>query len=256
MPAWPMTRFFGKPVASWVSAVISSSGLETTMTTASGACLATFSATSRTILALVSMQVHPAHAGLARQAGGDDDDVGAVDGLVAVAARPSTPDDLGLEALDRPRLVHVQREALGLALDDVGEHDGLEDVVLGQPLRGGGAVEAGADDGDLALPGLHLPWPANLSPGAPRAPGAQRRGQAREHGQREARCRPAGGRRPTGCAPRGTPPDAAGSRAAAAPHPISASPDDDEALPPVAERHQHQARRRRRGSRRAAAAAG
>ena len=54
MPAWPSTRFFGNWVASWASAVISSSGLETTMTTAFGAYLATFSATPRTILALTS----------------------------------------------------------------------------------------------------------------------------------------------------------------------------------------------------------
>ena len=53
-PAWPSTRFFGNPVAIWASAVISSSGLETTMTTAFGAYLATFSATWRTILALTS----------------------------------------------------------------------------------------------------------------------------------------------------------------------------------------------------------
>ena len=56
MPAWPMTRFFGKPVASWASAVISSSGLETTMITASGEVRAMFSATERTIFALVSMR--------------------------------------------------------------------------------------------------------------------------------------------------------------------------------------------------------
>jgi len=43
-------------VASWVSAVISSSGLLTTITTASGAYRATFSATLRTILALTSMR--------------------------------------------------------------------------------------------------------------------------------------------------------------------------------------------------------
>ena len=56
MPAWPMTRFFGKPVASCARAVISSSGLETTMITASGEVEAMFSATWRTILALVSMR--------------------------------------------------------------------------------------------------------------------------------------------------------------------------------------------------------
>ena len=45
MPAWPMTRDFGKPVTLAASAVISSSGLDTTMTTASGECLAICSAT-------------------------------------------------------------------------------------------------------------------------------------------------------------------------------------------------------------------
>ena len=53
-PAWPNTRCFGKPEASWVSAVISSSGFDTTMITASGECAAMFSATPRTILALTS----------------------------------------------------------------------------------------------------------------------------------------------------------------------------------------------------------
>ena len=53
-PAWPKTRFFGKPEASWASAVISSSGFDTMMITALGEYLATFSATPRTILALTS----------------------------------------------------------------------------------------------------------------------------------------------------------------------------------------------------------
>jgi hypothetical protein len=54
IPAWPITRDFGKPLASEASAVISSSGLETTMITASGEAATTFSVTSRTIFALVS----------------------------------------------------------------------------------------------------------------------------------------------------------------------------------------------------------
>ena len=53
-PAWPNTRCFGNPDASWVSAVISSSGLDTTINTASGEWAARFSATLRTILALTS----------------------------------------------------------------------------------------------------------------------------------------------------------------------------------------------------------
>src|SRR5205807_4037629 len=69
----------------------------------------------------------------------------------AVGAGGDT-DHLRLEALDRPRLVHVQREPFGLALDDVGEHDRFEDVVLRQPLRRRRTVETGAYDGDLARP--------------------------------------------------------------------------------------------------------
>src|SRR5262249_53801294 len=60
-------------------------------------------------------------------------------------------DHPGLETLDRPGLVQVQCEALRLALDDVGQHDGVEDVVLGEALRGRRAVEPGPDDGHLAL---------------------------------------------------------------------------------------------------------
>ena len=154
MPAWPSTRFFGNPVASWASAVISSSGLETTMTTAFGRVLGDVLGDAADDLGVDLEQVHPAHARLARQAGGDHDDVGALDLLVARAVGAGgDADDLGLEALDRPGLVEVEREALGLALDDVGEHDRVEDVVLGQALRGRRAVEAGADDGDLLAHG-------------------------------------------------------------------------------------------------------
>ena len=96
-------------------------------------------------------EVHPAHARLARQAGGDDDDGGARDRLVAGAVLAGRdPGDLGLEALDRTGLVQVESQAFRLALDDVGEDDLVEDVVLGEALRRGGAVEPGSDDGDLA----------------------------------------------------------------------------------------------------------
>ena len=56
MPAWPITRCAPNPVTLAASAVISSSGLETMMRTASGACLTTFSATPRTIFALTSIR--------------------------------------------------------------------------------------------------------------------------------------------------------------------------------------------------------
>jgi hypothetical protein len=95
-------------------------------------------------------QVHPAHAWLARQAGGDHDDVGALDRLVALAVRAGgLAHHAGLEALDRPGLAHVQCQALRLALHDVGEQNRLEDVVFRQALRCRRSVEAGAYDGDL-----------------------------------------------------------------------------------------------------------
>jgi hypothetical protein len=81
-----------------------------------------------------------------------DHDVRAGDHLVAAAVGAGgLADDLGLEALDRAGLVQVEREALGPAVADVGEDDLLEDVVLGEPLRGGAAVEACTDDGRRTL---------------------------------------------------------------------------------------------------------
>ena len=56
MPAWPITRWAGNPDTLAASAVISSSGFDTTISTASGACLTTFSVTLRTILALISIR--------------------------------------------------------------------------------------------------------------------------------------------------------------------------------------------------------
>ena len=59
-------------------------------------------------------EVVAAHAGLARHAGGDDADVGAVDVGVGVGAA-----QLAVEALDRARLGEIERLALRQALDDV-----------------------------------------------------------------------------------------------------------------------------------------
>src|SRR6266498_387887 len=54
MPAWPITRSLGNPDTSAASAVISSSGLDTTMMTASGEPPTNWRVTSLTIFALVS----------------------------------------------------------------------------------------------------------------------------------------------------------------------------------------------------------
>ena len=56
IPAWPMTLWYGNLVAICVSAVISSSGFETTIITAFGECLAIFSATPRTIPAFTPIK--------------------------------------------------------------------------------------------------------------------------------------------------------------------------------------------------------
>ena len=56
MPACPITWCEGNPDTLAASAVISSRGFETTMSTASGACFTTFSTTARTILALTSIR--------------------------------------------------------------------------------------------------------------------------------------------------------------------------------------------------------
>ena len=66
-------------------------------------------------------EVVAAHARLARDAGGDDADVGAGDLLVGVGAL-----ELGVELVDRARLGDVERLALGDALGDVEEHDVAE----------------------------------------------------------------------------------------------------------------------------------
>ena len=63
-------------------------------------------------------QVVTAHAGLARHAGGDDADVGALDALVGVGAGI-----FRVEALDRRGLRDVERFALRDALHDVEHHD-------------------------------------------------------------------------------------------------------------------------------------
>ncbi len=54
IPAWPMTRDLGSSEATAARAVISSSGLDTTMSTVSGDASTSRRVTSATILALVS----------------------------------------------------------------------------------------------------------------------------------------------------------------------------------------------------------
>jgi len=68
-----------------------------------------------------AQQVVAAHAGLARHAGGDDDDVRAGDRLVGTGAG-----ELGVEALHGAGFGEVERLALRHAVDDVEQHDVAE----------------------------------------------------------------------------------------------------------------------------------
>ena len=67
---------------------------------------------------ILRQEVVPAHAGLAGEAGRDDDDVRA--GRIGVVVRP---DDSRVVADDGRRLGQVEALALGQALDDVDEDD-------------------------------------------------------------------------------------------------------------------------------------
>src|SRR5206468_7876222 len=88
-------------------------------------------------------QVHPAHPRLSREPGGDHDDIGP--GRVRVVVRPG---DQRRVALDRRGLLEVQRQPLGLAVDDVDQAD-LAEALLEQSHRRRLSDEATADDGDL-----------------------------------------------------------------------------------------------------------
>src|SRR5690348_16406102 len=88
-------------------------------------------------------QIVAAHAGLARHAGGDDADVGAVDGLVAVGAR-----ELGVEVVDRRGLRNIERLALRHTFDDV-EHDHVAKLLEADEVGERAADLAGADQSDF-----------------------------------------------------------------------------------------------------------
>ena len=88
-------------------------------------------------------QIVAAHAGLARHAGGDDADVGALDRLVGVGAG-----ELGVEALDRRRLGEVERLALRDAFGDVEQHD-VAELFQADEMSERAADLAGADQRNL-----------------------------------------------------------------------------------------------------------
>ena len=88
-------------------------------------------------------QIVAAHPGLARDAGGDDHDIGAGDVGIVVGAF-----DDRIIALDRRALDDVERLPLRHALDNVEEHDVAQFLEPGEQ-RDGAADLPGADQRDL-----------------------------------------------------------------------------------------------------------
>ena len=139
----PTTRCFGKPVTRFICVTMASSGFETTMTKAFGACCLMPSATVVMILALVASRSSRLMPGLRGEAGRHDADVGAGDVLVGVGAG-----DAGVEAFDRPRFEQIERLPLRQAFDDVEQHD-VAEVLQRAEVRERSADVAGPDEGDL-----------------------------------------------------------------------------------------------------------
>ena len=85
-PAMPTTMLCGRPQASRITHTIASSGLVMTMTNAFGQFFLMRGADVADDLGVDADEIVATHAGLARHAGGDDDDVGALDVVVTVRA--------------------------------------------------------------------------------------------------------------------------------------------------------------------------
>ena len=151
----PMTRSRGKPDAAIATWHIASSGLVTTIRIALGECGRGLLGDAADDARVLGEQVVAAHARLAREARGDDDDVGARGlGVVVRAGDPRVVAD------HRRRLGEIEGLALGQPLDDVDEHD-VGEAGLGDPLRRGRPDVPGADDRDL-VPG-HDGWASSVS---------------------------------------------------------------------------------------------
>jgi hypothetical protein len=92
---------------------------------------------------LMTSRFFAAHARLAREASGDDADVGASDVGVGVRAR-----ELGVVARERGELVEVEGLALGRAAEDV-EEDDVAEILLGGEEGEGAADLTGANHCNL-----------------------------------------------------------------------------------------------------------
>ena len=117
----PTTMCLGSPQHFCSAQTMASSGLVMQMTKAFGRVFLDAGADLLHHLEIDAEKIVAAHAGLARHAGGDDADRGALDRFVGIGA-----DDAGVEALDRSGLRKVERLAVRNTLHDVEKNDVTE----------------------------------------------------------------------------------------------------------------------------------
>ena len=122
---------------------MASSGLVTTMMMALGERCGRLLGGRLDDFVVGQQKVVAAHAGLAREAGGDDDDVGIGGGRVVVGAG-----DRDVVAFDGAGLQQVEAFTLRDAFDDVDEHD-VAQFFFGGPDGTIRADVTGADDGNF-----------------------------------------------------------------------------------------------------------
>ena len=94
-------------------------------------------------------QVVAAHAGLSRQAGGDDDDIGIRRLLVRIRT-----DELYVKTVDRSRLCEVERFALRRSLDDIHQND-VRKLFARDPMSGRRTDISRSDDRNLISSSSH-----------------------------------------------------------------------------------------------------
>jgi hypothetical protein len=94
-------------------------------------------------LQIDAQKIVAAHAGLARHAGGDDANVGAVNHLIGINAG-----ELRIEAVDRRRLRKIERFALRRAFGDV-EHHHVAEFFQADQVSKRATDLAGADQCNL-----------------------------------------------------------------------------------------------------------
>ena len=139
----PTTMCLGRPQAFCSAHTMASSGLVMQMTKAFGRVFLDAGADLLHHLEVDAEQIVAAHAGLARHAGGDDADIGAVDRVVGIGAG-----ELGVEAVDRRGLGEVERLALRDAFGDVEQHD-VAELLEADEVGERAADLAGADQCNL-----------------------------------------------------------------------------------------------------------